>query len=80
MKYDILVQTFMSSLVKKIFAKKNFLAQKLEKKKICQNPFHAIVRLKKKKKKWHGPLSHWCREGKTLVARTLFLCVSSLKR
>ena len=51
MKYDILVQTFMSSLMKKIFAKKKFLAQKLEKKKICQNPFHAIVRLKKKKKK-----------------------------
>ena len=31
---------------------------------------------------WHGPLSHWCREGKTLVVRPLkkhyFLCVSSL--
>ena len=31
--------------------------------------------------KWHGPLSHWCREGKTLVVRPLkkntFLCVSS---
>ena len=30
----------------------------------------------------HGPLSHWCREGKTSVVRllkkTLFLCVSSL--
>ena len=27
---------------------------------------------------WHGPLSHWCREGKTLVVRPLkkntFLC------
>ena len=35
-----------------------------------------------KKKKWHGPLSHWCREVKILVFRplikTLFLCVSSL--
>ena len=30
----------------------------------CQNPFHAIIRLKR-----HGPLSHWCREGKTLVVR-----------
>ena len=37
---------------------------------------------------WHGPLSHWCREGKTLVVRPLknclplfilvCLCVSSL--
>ena len=35
-----------------------------------------------KKKKWHGPLSHLCREGKTLVGRPLkeklLLCVSSL--
>ena len=35
----------------------------------------------KKRKKWHGPLSHWCREGKTLVVRPLKkkknLCVSS---
>ena len=29
------------------FARKKFLAQKLEKKKICQNPFQAIIRLKK---------------------------------
>ena len=45
--------------------------------------FQAIIRLKKKKK-WHGPLSHWCREGKTLVVRPLknhfFLCVSSLRQ
>ena len=38
---------------------------------------------KTKKKKWHGPLSHWCREDKTLVVRPLkkhsFLCVSSLR-
>ena len=26
---------------------------------------------KKRKKKWHGPLSHWCREGKTLVVQPL---------
>ena len=26
---------------------------------------------KEKKKKWHEPLSHWCREGKTLVVRPL---------
>ena len=48
----------------------------------CQNPFQAIIRLKQKnKKKWHGPLSHWCREGKTLVVRPLkktLLCVSYL--
>ena len=32
-----------------------------------------------KKKRWHGALSHWCREGKTLVVRPLkknfFMCV-----
>ena len=32
-----------------------------------------------KKKKWHGPLSHWRREGKTLVVRpfkkTFLMCV-----
>ena len=37
---------------------------------------------KKTFKKLHWPLSHWCRQGKTLVVRplkrTLFLCVSSL--
>ena len=45
---------------KTIFAKKSpFLAQKLEEKKNCQNPFQTIISLKKeKKKKWHGPLSH----------------------
>ena len=40
----------------------------------CQNPFQAIaiIRLKKKrKKKWHGPLSHLHREGKPLVVRPL---------
>ena len=31
---------------------------------------------------WHGPLSHWCRKGKTSVVRPLKknLCVSSLKQ
>ena len=79
MKYDILVQTFTSSLVRKQYLP--FLAQKLEIKKNCQNPFLAIIRhkTKKKKKKWHGPLSHWCREGKPLVVRPLkntlfFMC------
>ena len=67
MKYDILVQTFMSLLVNKIFAKK-ILSPKIGEKKNCQNPIQAIIRLKKK---WHGPLSHWCREGKTLVVRPL---------
>ena len=66
MKYDILVQTFMSSLARKHYLP--FLAQKLEKFFFCQNPFQAIIRLKKK---WYGPLSHWCREGKTLVVRPL---------
>ena len=55
-----------------------------KKKKNCQNPFQAITykTKKKKKKKWHGPLSHKCREGKTSVVRplkkTLYLCASSL--
>ena len=37
-----------------------FSGQKLGKKrKNCQNPFQAIIRLKKRrKKKWKGPLSH----------------------
>ena len=65
---------------KTIFAKKKILAQKLEKKKLSKS----VSGYYKKKKKWHGPLSHWCREGKTLVSRPLkkklFLCVSSLRR
>ena len=52
--------------------KSDCFSQKIGKKrKSCQNPFQAIIRLKKKKKRWHGPLSHWCREGKTLVVRPL---------
>ena len=32
------------------------------------------------KKKWHGPLSHWCRKGKTALSgptskKTFFVCV-----
>ena len=54
-------------------------AQKLgRKRKNCQNPFQAFIRLKKRRR----PLSHQCREGDTLVVRPLkkllFLCVSSL--
>ena len=49
--------------------------------KICH--YFKLLREDTHKKKWHGPLSHWCREGKTLVVRplnkTLFLCVSSLR-
>ena len=82
MKYDILVQTFTSSLVRK--QNLPFLAQNWRRKKNCRNPFEAIIRLKKEEKKWYGPLSHWCREGNTLVVRQLkkntFLCVSSLKK
>ena len=38
------------------------------------------LKKKKRKKKWHRPLSHWCRKGKTLVFRPLkktlfFVCV-----
>ena len=38
-----------------------------------------------REQKWHGPLSHWCREGKTLVVRplkknTFFMCLPLLKR
>ena len=50
---------------------RHFFSQKIGEKKICQNPFQAIIRLKKKEKKWHGPLSHWCREGKTYVCLPL---------
>ena len=52
MKYDILVQTFTSSLVQKQYLPKKtpFLAQKFEEKINCQNPFQAIIILKKKKK------------------------------
>ena len=55
------------------------LARKLgRKEKIVKMRF----RLYKTKKKLHGPLRHWCREGETLVIRplkkTIFLCVSSL--
>ena len=72
MKYDILVPNF--HWFENNIAKK--LAQKLE------NFFFVKIhfRLYYKKKKWHGPLSHWCREGKTLVVRplkknTFFMCV-----
>ena len=61
------------------FLKSGCFSPKIDKKKKkCQNPFQAIIRQKRKKKKWHGPISHWCREGKTLVVRPLkktFLCV-----
>ena len=31
-------------------------------------------------KKWHGPQSHWCREGKTLVVRPLILGRTNIKK
>ena len=49
MKYDILIQTFTSSLVRKQYLPKTFLAQKFEKKN-CQYSFQAIIRLKKTEK------------------------------
>ena len=54
MKYDILVQTFTSSLVRKPYlpTKKNRLfSPKIEEKKNCQNLFQAILRLKKEEEK-----------------------------
>ena len=77
MKYDILVQTFTSSLVRKQYLP--FLAQKLENFFLSKS---VSGYYKTKKKKKGGPLSHWRREGKTLVVRPLkkntFLCVTSL--
>ena len=68
-------------------AKKNFFSPKSgcfstkigkKKKKLSKS----VSGYYKNKKKWHGPLSHQCRGGKTLVVRSLnkilFLCVSSL--
>ena len=68
--------------LKQYLPKKKFLAQKLVKKKLSESVSGYYKTRKKEKKKWHGPLSHWCRGVKTLVVRplkkTLFLCVSSL--
>ena len=53
MKYDILVQTFTSSRwFKTIFAKNksHFFSPKIGDIFFCQNPFLAIIRLKKRKK------------------------------
>ena len=50
MKY-ILVQTFMSSLVRKNICQKKNLAQKLENIFFCQNPFQAIQTKKRKKRR-----------------------------
>ena len=33
--------------------------------------FENLLREDTHKKKWHGPPSHWCRKGKTLVVRPL---------
>ena len=59
-----LVQTFTSSLVRKQYLPKKNLAQKLENKKKLSKSVSGYY-------KWHGPLSHRCREGKTLVVRPL---------
>ena len=32
---------------------------------------HNSLLINKQAELWHGPLSHWCREGKTLAARPL---------
>ena len=50
------------------------------KKKILSKSVSVYYKTKKNRKKWHGPISHWCREGKTLVVRplkknTFFMCV-----
>ena len=83
MKYDILVQTFTSSLVRKQYLRKKiaiFSTKIGEEKNLSKSVSGYYKTKKKKKKKWHGPLSHWCREGKTLVVRplkknTFFMCV-----
>ena len=63
---------------KHIFSKNPaVLAQKLENiflSKSVSGYYKTKTKKKKKKnlkKKWHGPLRHWCREGKTLVVRPL---------
>ena len=68
MKYDILVQTFTSSLVRKQYLPKKKFSPKIGEKKISKS-VSGYYKTKKqnKQKKWHGPLSHWCREVKTLV-------------
>ena len=43
---------------KTIFAKKKILAQKLENFFFCQNPFQAIIRLKKEKKRKKSGMDH----------------------
>ena len=64
----------------KILLIKNFSPKIGEKKKLSKS-VSGYYKTKKKEEK-NGPLSHWCREGKTLVVRPLkkplFLCVSSL--
>ena len=57
--------------------KSDFFIPKISKNFFCQNPFQAILRLKKK---WHGPLSHQGGGVKSLVVRPLkkplfFICV-----
>ena len=52
------------------FYKSGFLAQKLEKK-MSKSVSGYYKTKKKKNKKWHGTLSHQCRDGKTLVVRPL---------
>ena len=47
MKYDILVQTFTSSLARKQYLP--FKPKNWQKNKFCKNPFQAIIRLNKKK-------------------------------
>jgi len=76
MKYDILVQTFTSSLVRKQYLPKKiaFFSPKIGEKKICQNPFQAIKRLKKMDHKAIGVgrvKPQWSDHQK----KTFFMCV-----
>ena len=75
MKYDILLQTFTSALVLKQYLPKKiaFFSPKIgeEKNKLSKSVSGYYKTKTKEEKKWHGPLSHWCREGKTIVVRPL---------
>ena len=55
-----------------IFAKKKILAQNWRNKNLSESVSgYYKTKKEKEKKKWHGPLSHWCRGVKTLVVRPL---------
>jgi hypothetical protein len=59
---------FTSSLVRKQYLPKTnkkitFFSPKIGEEKNLSKSVSGYYKTKKNKKKWHGPLSHWCREG-----------------